>query len=389
MQYIQLKITMKDIFMVNRQTLLVGSMPFEDEEAAMRRALGTLGQSLIALPDGEIGEKTATYPNGNRAAWVMTAINICSQDTENWQVVRQPVNDANGFPKDYSGVQRLKPRRSPSEMHNYLKFGYDDYFKRSYPIFKQLRTEKGMPHLKFQVGVPTGLGISFSMMNPLDALRYSDAFNKRLAYEMNEILKIAGDDVVIQIEVPGELAMAYQLPGMLVGLALRSIYGLVKKITPKAQFGIHICLGDLNNIALVHAKTLQKMVHFSNSLVAGWPQTHNLHYVHYPLAEASDPPPLDKAFYQPLGEVRLPQGTHFVAGFIHEKRSEQEHRQLQKIIEDVRGQAVDVACSCGLGRRPTAVAQHLIEMMAKMTRSADWQMQAESSLTPEVLGKVN
>ena len=54
--------------MANRQTLLVGSMPFEDEEAAMRRALGTLGQSLIALPDGEIGEKTATYPNGNRAA---------------------------------------------------------------------------------------------------------------------------------------------------------------------------------------------------------------------------------------------------------------------------------------------------------------------------------
>ncbi len=371
--------------MTYRQTLLVGSMPFENEEAAMQRAMNTLGSSLISLPDGEIGEKTAEFPNGNRAAWVMTAINLCSKDTENWQVVRQPVNDANGFPKDYSGVQRLKPRRSPREMHNYLKFGYDEYFKRSYPIFQKLKAEKGMPDLKFQVGVPTGLGISFSMMNPIDALRYSDAFNKRLAYEMNEILKIAGDDVVIQIEVPGELAMAYQLPGMLVGLALRSIYGLVKKITPKAQFGIHICLGDLNNIALVHAKTLKKMVHFSNSLVAGWPQTHKLLYVHYPLAEASDPPPLDKDYYQPLRDIRLPAGTHFVAGFIHEKRSEQEHWQLQKVIEDVRGQAVDIACSCGLGRRPATTAQYLIETMAKMTQSREWQAQDDPSATSEDL----
>ncbi len=369
--------------MVQRQTLLVGSMPFENEEAAMQRALNALGSSLISLPDGEIGEKTAEFPNGSRSAWVMTAINICSRDTENWQVVKAPVNDANGFPKDYSGVQRLKPRRPPSEMHKYLKFGYDDYFKHSYPIFQKLRQEKGLPDLKFQVGIPTGLGISFSMMNPIDALRYSDAFNKRLAYEVNEILKIAGDDVVIQIEVPGELAMAYQLPGLLVGLSLRSIYGLVNKIEPKAQFGVHICLGDLNNIALVHAKTLKKMVHFSNSLVSGWPKTHKLAYVHYPLAEAATPPTLDKDFYQPLRDIRLPQGTSFIAGLIHEKRSEQDQRQLLKIIEDVRGQTVGVACSCGLGRRPAAIAQYLIETMAKVSQSGDWQAQDDPSGSPQ------
>ena len=36
-----------------RQALLVGSMPFEDEEDAMTRALDTLGADLWALPDGE------------------------------------------------------------------------------------------------------------------------------------------------------------------------------------------------------------------------------------------------------------------------------------------------------------------------------------------------
>ncbi|MEZ4670742.1 MAG: hypothetical protein R3E39_22795 [Anaerolineae bacterium] len=353
--------------MTTRGTLLVGSMPFASEADAMRRALTALGGSLLALPDGEIGEITPEFPNGKRSAWVMTAINICAADTENWQVVKQAVNDVSGFPSDYPNVQRLKAKRSPGEMHKYLKFGYDDYFKQSYPIFKQLREEFKLPNLKFQVGVPTGLGIAFSMMSPIDALRYADAFNKRVAHEVNEILKIASDDVVIQVEVPGEVAMSYQMPGFLVGLPVRSVLGLVRKIEPKAPFGIHLCLGDLNNLALVHAKTLDKLVHFSNSLVAAWPASHRLHYVHFPLAEAKDPPTLDNAFYQPLAQAKLPTGTHFVAGFVHEKLTAQQHQQLLAIIEQVRGGAVDIACSCGMGRRPRPIAEQLIQSMRETT----------------------
>jgi hypothetical protein len=349
--------------MPGRSTLLVGSMPFASEADAMRRAVSTFGSSLLALPDGEIGEVTPEYPSGKRSAWVMTAINLCAADTANWEVVRQAVNDENGFPKDYPDVQRLKAKRSPAEMHQYLKFGYDEFFKQSYPIFQQLRQEYNLPKLKFQVGVPTGLGIAFSMMSPLDALRYADAFNKRLAHEIHEILKIAPDDVVIQVEVPGELAMAYQLPSFLVRLPVMSVLGLVNKVQPPVPFGIHICLGDLNNIALVHARTLDKMVNFSNQLVASWPQRHPLAYVHYPLAEAAEPPPLDKDFYQPLAAVRLPAGTQFVAGFVHEKMSAEQHQQLLSTIEQVRGHTVGVACSCGLGRRPRPVAEQLLRSM--------------------------
>jgi hypothetical protein len=201
------------------------------------------------------------------------------------------------------------------------------------------------------------------MMNPIDALRYADAFNKRVAYEVNEILKIAADDVVIQIEVPGEVAMAYQMPKFLVGLPVRSVMGLVKKIETKAVIGIHLCLGDLNNIALVHAASLDKLVHFSNSLVNQWPSNQRLLYVHFPLAEAKDPPTLDKAFYQPLANVRLPSGVHFVAGFVHEKLTPQQHQQLLMTIEQARGHTVDVACSCGMGRRPRPIAQQLLQSM--------------------------
>ena len=352
--------------MTQRRSLLIGSMPFENETQAMTIALDMLGRSLFCLPDGEIGEKSADYPNGKRAAWVMTAIDICSADSENWDVVKTSVRDENGFPVDYEHVQKLRPKHPPAVMHNYLDFGYHDYFRESYPIFKRLREERGLPDLKFQVGVPTGLGITISMLPPLQALRYADAFNKRIAYEVNEILKIAGEDVIIQIEVPAELALAYRLPSFLMRLSIRSIFGLANKITPQAEIGVHICLGDLNNQALVRAETLQTMVAFSNEMVKRWPATYKLVYVHYPLAEAATPPPTNPSYYTPLKDIDLPDHVRFVGGFVHEEHSPEESRQILETIERLRGTPIDVACSCGLGRRSQAIAERLINTMDQL-----------------------
>ena len=180
---------------------------------------------------------------------------------------------------------------------------------------------------------------------------------------------IAGVDVIVQIEVPPELYAAYKLPLPLMGLALRPILDLLDKIKPGAQIGMHLCLGDFHNEALVHPKTLGKMVAFSNRLVAAWPQQHRLVYVHYPLAEGAVPPTTDTRYYAPLAEVRLPKATRFVAGFVHEKRSLAENRHILDSIETARGQPVDIACSCGLGRRTPETATKLLALMARLTDS--------------------
>lgn len=353
---------------LKRQVLLVGSMPFASEEDAMSRALDALGAGLWALPDGEIGEKSEKYPLGNRAAWVQAIIDVCEQDTENWEVVYPGVRGESGFPTGYGTGPRLKPKRSPADMHKHLDFHWLEYFQKSYPIFKRLREQRGMTDLKFQVGLPTGMGSTFGLMGPINGLRYASAFNKRMAYEANEMLKIADPgDLIFQLEVPGELAMAYRMPKFLVNLSLRTVLGLVKQIEPKAPFGVHFCFGDLNNEALTTADTLDKMVHFSNRLVDKWPKTHELCYLHYPLAEAADPPPLEAAYYEALKNIILPPQVRFVAGFVHDKRSEAEHQQILETIEGIRGHTVDVACSCGMGRRPPAIAEALIGTSHKLT----------------------
>lgn len=353
--------------MTQRNALLLGSMPYQDEREAMSVALGKLGPSLVSLPDGEIGERSDAYPVGDRAAWVGTIMDRCERDTTAWKVLKPARRNETGTAEDYDAFYRLKPLHKPSEMAAHIDFGWRDFARESYPIFRQLRDEAGLPDLKFQVGLPTALGVTFGMLSPVNAMRYAPAFNTRLAFEANDISGFVDPgDLVFQLEVPGEMAMAYKLPTRAVKVATRTVLGLVRQIEPRAPFGIHLCFGDLNNKALIDASTLDKMVAFSNSIVDQWPSTHALDYVHVPLAEAADPPPLDPEWYQPLREMNLPAGTRFVAGFVHDKRTEDEHRQIRSIVESLRGGPVDIASSCGLGRRTRDIADGLIDMTAKM-----------------------
>lgn len=155
--------------------------------------------------------------------------------------------------------------------------------------------------------------------------------------------------------------MAHKLPKFAVGMALRTVHSLVKQIRPEAPFGIHLCFGDLNNKALINAPSLEKMVHFTNQLIAGWPSTHELNYVHVPLAEANEPPPIDASWYAPLAKMNLPANVRFVAGFVHDKRSMEEHQQILGILEALRPGPIDISSSCGLGRRDRATAAMLLD----------------------------
>lgn len=354
---------------MNRNAHLVGSLPFKNEETAMRNALNSLQNHLLYLPDGEIGEITEQYPTGCRSAWTQIIMDGMEEDTDNWSVKRKAVRNKQGFPEHYTKTAVIKPKHAPDEVDKYLDFKWLDYFKSSYPIFKKLKQEYNLPNLRFQVGLPTGLGITFAVLGPINGLRYAQAFNRRMAYEANEMVKIADPgDLVFQIEVPGEVAMAHRLPGFMHGMALKSIYGLVKLVDPAVPLGIHLCFGDLNNEALTKPKTLNKLVRFSNKLVERWPKTHQLEFMHYPLAEAKDPPELSAAYYKVLESVRLPSGVRFVAGFVHEGLSFQQHADLLKMIEGTQDGVVDVACSCGLGRRTAKVGQELLDITANLVK---------------------
>lgn len=344
-----------------RKALLVGSLPFDSEAEAMAIAMSKVGPLLLALPDGEIGERTDAHPKGDRSAWVQTIADRCESDTANWTVTRPSRRNADGFHADYDAGPRLKPKHGAKDLAAHLDLGWSTFARQSYPLFKQQVKESGRTDLRFQVGLPTAMGMTFGLMSPPNALRFAKAFNERLAHEANEILDFTDGDVQFQLEVPGELAMAYKLPKFAVGLSLRTVLGLVKQIRPEAPFGLHLCFGDLNNKSLIKPPSLDKMVNFTNQLIAKWPKTHELNYVHVPLAEAKEPPPIEASWYAPLANLNLPPNVRFVAGFVHDKRSMEEHQQILKILEALRPDGVDIASSCGLGRRDRATAEKILD----------------------------
>ena len=78
---------------------------------------------------------------------------------------------------------------------------------------------------------------------------------------------------------------------------------------------------------------------------------------------------MDRSHYEPLADIDLPEGARFIAGFIHEGRTVEELISIRDTIEGVMGHPVDVAASCGLGRRDEARARRNLELSREVAEA--------------------
>ena len=84
---------------MTRRVLLVGSLPFEDEASAMARAIELVGDRLLALPDGEIGERSDQYPSGDRSQWVAGLAGRLAREPSLFDVLDAGTMNEQGFPR--------------------------------------------------------------------------------------------------------------------------------------------------------------------------------------------------------------------------------------------------------------------------------------------------
>ena len=344
-----------------RRVLLVGSLPYEDEAAAMDRAFELAGDRLIALPDGEIGERSDRYPNGDRSQWVAGLAGRLTREAELFDVVDPGTMNEQGFPVDFDSTVRLRPRHRAVELGERLNLGYDTFARRSFPHFARLRASVPRRDLRMQVGLPTGLGVAASVLSPARALRFAPAFAACVAREAcNLAAAVGAENLLFQIEVPAEVVMAHRVPRMAWRFASGPVLDLVRRLPDQVPVGLHLCYGDLNNVAAITPEDFGRLIGFAQSLLRRWPPSHTRAYIHLPFAAGSSPPPTDPAAYRSLGGLELPAGSRLVAGFVHETPNLESLETLLKTIETTRGAQVDVATACGLGRRTPEVADELI-----------------------------
>ena len=179
----------------------------------MARACELAGDRLIALPDGEIGERSDQYPAGDRSQWTAGLAGRLADEASLFDVVDEGTTNEQGFPVDFDSATRLRPRVGPAELGGRLRLGYDAFPRRTWPHVERLRASLGRPDLRMQVGLPTGFGVAAGFLSPPRALRYAPAFAACVAREATAVVQsIGAGNLLFQIEAPAEVVAAHRLP---------------------------------------------------------------------------------------------------------------------------------------------------------------------------------
>jgi hypothetical protein len=324
-----------------RRTHLVGAWPGRGPEHAIEQALDRLAPHLDRCSDGETGD---------RHLWCTPIIEKLRANPD-VEIVRD------GDWSDYEHVAQWRVRDGVTMDPDNFRMHYELAFRNAYPSFRVLRERYGRPDLRFQVGIVAPIDVALYAFGDAAFADPSilEACQAATVREIAAIHAEAGDDVVFQLETVVALvaiaqaedaaqeAVAAQMAGTMLDTVGRSPAG--------ARFGMHLCLGDFHHTAYGNMRDARPIVLLANAIAAGFPSDRVLEFVHAPFAAAKEPPIADEAFYAPLADLRLPEDTRFIAGFLHETLDTDAHRELLARIERLARREVDVAAACGLGRR--------------------------------------
>lgn len=323
-----------------RSVHLVGSMPPDVTSAdeAMRLTMESVGSCIRTLPDGET----------SRAGGYVIPIVESLVEHPAVRKIRQGDWSSLRARTMYRVRKGHSLREAPLDRH----LGYFRDAERSWPVFRRIRDEH--PSLLFQVGVPAPYGLAVIAFGIRGLAHYRPLAEATVA-ELRRIHELAGDDVVFQLELPGETVLSAALPPgprlVPIDMIARAVRHLVAAMPRGSRFGVHLCYGSLNDTPAIVPRTTAAAVRLANAVSRHWPDGRSLEFVHIPMA-AGEHPPLHERYYAPLRRLSLRPPARFVAGLAHERQPLHEQQRALGLVEAVIGHRVDIAHPCGFGQRP-------------------------------------
>ncbi len=344
---------------VSSELLLVGSLPSDSTEAALRSAAGFFGDLVFALPDGETGP---------RAGWVSYERERLVRPNEGVVTVAE-TESPTGLPRHAYETPVFGIRPGVSELRFDSWPRIDDAIA-SYAVFSALRAQGVIPAgLRFQVGLPfpssalNGFKADFARDYPVA----ERAFEDLVARELRRLLAaIPAADLAIQWD------MAYEtqdIEGVLAWTgegAWERFAGPVTRLTrlipEEALVGYHLCYGTFPEWPMYEARDMGLMVRMANFAVAESGRTVDWLHLTGPRYLRSE----DRSFFRPLvdlqpGDARVYLGIVLpvdgVAGL--RRRVATASRYLPDF---------GVAMYCGFGRQPGADGTQTMREHARVVR---------------------
>lgn len=328
---------------VTSELLLVGSLPADSAEEALRSGGELFGDLVFALPDGETGPRRLWVGLEREQLFRPHPEIDVVQDTESPDRVPKHANDVPIF-QVREGVRELTFERWPRI----------DYAIESYDVFRRLKADGTIPsHVRFQVSLPfpTSVLHAFKADFAHDHTIVAPAFEDLVARELVRLTEAIP---------PSELALQWDLCHEVLNLedtvtwmpsddAWERFTGpvtrLARLVPEEALLGYHLCYGTFPEWPLYEARDLALLVRMANFAVAESGRTVDWLHLAGPRFWRSD----DERFFAPLTELDIGDTRLFLGivllldGIPGFKRR---HATASKILSDF-----GVAMYCGFGRQ--------------------------------------
>jgi hypothetical protein len=347
---------------VTSELLLVGSLPAESTQAALRAAAEQFGDLVFALPDGETGP---------RAAWVGYERERLVRPNPGVETVSE-TQSPTGIPRHAYDTPVFKIRPGVTELRWESWPRIDDAIA-SYQAFKALRADGVIPAgLRFQVGLPfpasalNGFKADFAADYPIAERGFEDLVARELVRLTDAV---PPDDLAIQWD------MAYEtqdLEGVLAWTpegAWERFAGPVTRLTrlipEDVLVGYHFCYGTFPEWPMYEARDMGLLVRMANFAIANSGRTVDWVHLAGPRYLRSE----DRSFFRPLADLEPGDARVFLGIVLPIDGADGLHRRYATASRYING--FGVAMYCGFGRQPGEDWDETMREHARVVRTVN------------------
>jgi hypothetical protein len=340
---------------MNKDLLLVGSIPYDTVEEVMRTFGGKLGAHLPAMPDGEVGE---------RRSWVNRFCYLLFAGHPDLETIKRPppiggVEQPLPARREDSWLFRVRPGVSQVRFGlPGLRLGYARDATMSYFVLRTLRDQGVLPReLRFQISIPMVNSVvrQLHFPEPGDIDKIRPGFEAALAAEIAVIVKrIPAKDLAIQWDCAWEVSAVHGVRGSTgkeaeIETHAAPIRRLSALLPRDAALGFHFCFGTFGGWPAFSPPDLGRTVELVNAAVsaAGRP----VEWIHIPALNRTD-----DAFYAPLARLKSGDARVYL-GMVHSMDSfAQRLAVARQHLPDF-----GLAAYCGFGRTPPEQLPQILE----------------------------
>ena len=343
---------------------LVGSVPSPDAETTFRAVADHVGPLARRIPDGEVGERFYWIQFQNTRFDATPGLERVGEPGYmiRGQFDTRPVRIADGVAADTLALPEL---------------GYAAAAIESYATFAALRDAGEITAgTRFQVSLPTPLGVVGAFLLESDRAAFEPVYEAALLRELDAIVTaIPHADLAIQWDCAVEFLLlegdrVQMFParpwwdGDVLDGILARLSRLIGAVPGDVEVGLHLCYGDVEEEHFVQPEDAGTLARVLAGVLAAAPRA--IDFVHLPVPIERD----DAAYFAPLADVEVPDGTELVLGLVHHEDG------VAGALGRIRAARTAVprfgiATECGMGRGTPERTAPLLDLHRQVVEAVD------------------